>query len=212
VEQLLIFARYPSPGGAKTRLIPALGAEGAAELQREMTLHTLAFADRLATRRPGLVVRLVTTGGTAHQFRELYGERRRCTDQGEGDLGERLERAFGYAFLFGAARVVVVGTDCPALDDEYLMHAFDVLGRADMALGLAEDGGYVLLGLSRHVPELFRDMPWSTPSVGGTTLARARAAGLEVALLDTLRDVDQVSDLDAWERRPRAPAPKDPPR
>ncbi len=207
MEQLLIFARYPSPGGAKTRLIPALGAEAAAELERAMTEHTLAFVDRLTTRRPGLAVRLLSTGGTAHQFQQLYGERRRCTDQGEGNLGERLERAFGYAFLFGASRVVVARTDAPEMDDRYMERAFEALHSHDLVLGPAEDEGYVLIGLARHAPELFHAVTWRTPKLAATTLARAHDLGLAAFELPTLRDVDELCDLDTWERRPRPPSP-----
>lgn len=204
VEQLVIFARFPSPGGAKTRLIPALGPEGAADLERQMTEHTLSFADRLAARRAGLAVRLHSTGGTAHQFQQLYGERRRSTDQGEGTLGERLERAFGYSLLFGAHRVVVVRTDAPELDDRYMETAFEALADHELVLGPATDGGYVLIGLSRHAPELFRGISWRTPDLAQWTLARAAELELRVQLLPTLQDVDEPQDLDAWERRTRA--------
>lgn len=197
----MIFARFPSPGGAKTRLIPALGPEGAADLERQMTEHTLSAADRLAARRAGLLVRLHSTGGTAHQFQQLYGERRRSTDQGEGTLGERLERAFGYSLLFGAHRVVVVRTDAPELDDRYMEAAFDALADHELVLGPAADGGYVLIGLSRHAPELFRGISWRTPDLAQWTLGRAAELELRVHVLATLQDVDEPKDLDAWERR-----------
>ncbi len=195
-----MLARYPTPGGAKTRLIPALGAEGAADLQRAMTERTLAFADRLVERRR-VAVELLSTGATAHQMQALYGPRRRVRDQGEGDLGMRLERAFGRAFLFGATRVVAIGVDCPELDDRYLEEALEGLEAADVVLGPAEDGGYVLIGLAAPRPELFQGIDWGSALVFQQTLAKAREANQEVRFLATLRDVDEPADLSAWEQR-----------
>jgi rSAM/selenodomain-associated transferase 1 len=140
-------------------------------------------------------------------FEAWLGPDFRYEAQSEGDLGARLEGAFERAFAEGAARVVVVGTDCPGLDGSHLAMAFEGLRGADAVLGPAADGGYYLLGLTRLLREVFRGIPWSTERTLAETLDRLRTGGHSVVLLPTLRDVDRPEDLDA----PPAPPMPDPP-
>src|SRR6266853_5975008 len=151
--RVMVFARAPTPGEAKTRLIPALGEAGAAALHRRLVMHCLRAASdsRLGP------VELWCAPDTSHPFfREC--ERRIGAGlhaQGEGDLGARMQRAFESA-LVHAARAILIGSDIPALSAQYLRDADQVLARGDdVAIGPAEDGGYVLVGLSRCDPELF---------------------------------------------------------
>jgi uncharacterized protein len=128
--------------------------------------------------------------------------------QGEGDLGARMLGAIAGRFAAGAAKVLVIGTDCPDLDPALLATAFAQLDRADAVLGPAADGGYYLVGMKRPIPELFQGIPWSTPATLSATLARAGAAGVSVALLDERRDIDTAADWRAWraaQGRPSAP-------
>ncbi|MBD2020925.1 TIGR04283 family arsenosugar biosynthesis glycosyltransferase [Leptolyngbya sp. FACHB-36] len=204
LEQLIIFTRYPKPGTAKTRLIPALGAEGAADLHRQMTQHTLAQARSLRSAR-SITIEIRFTGGDAADMRAWLGDDISYEPQGEGDLGDRLTRAFDAALNQGSQSVVVVGTDCPYLDAALLDTAFDALQQRDLALGPAEDGGYYLIGLRKLVPELFVEIPWSTAEVWQRTVAIAQRLGLSLDLdgLPTLSDVDYPQDLPTWEQAQR---------
>jgi rSAM/selenodomain-associated transferase 2/rSAM/selenodomain-associated transferase 1 len=195
-DRLAIFARFPEPGRAKTRLIPALGPAGAAQLHAEMVRHTLRRVDELDGRH-GVSLEVWFAGGNTEWFRAAFGERcyRRQT---EGDLGARMAHAFG-AMLADARAAVIIGTDCPALTARIVSDAFGALRDHDLVLGPATDGGYYLIGLRRPIPDLFDRMSWGTSGVLSETLARAERLGLGVHLLPSLDDVDEPSDLVVWE-------------
>ena len=196
-ERLIIFTRCPIAGKAKTRLIPALGAEAAADTQRQLTELTLCRAAALAIARGvGLEVRY--DGGDARAMRDWLGPRPRHAPQGEGDLGQRLARAAQDAFESDAASVVIIGADCPRLDESTLQKAFDALREHEVVFGPAQDGGYYLVGLRQPMPALFQGIPWSTSRVLAESLSVARANGCEPALLTTLPDVDVPADLADW--------------
>jgi rSAM/selenodomain-associated transferase 1 len=116
--------------------------------------------------------------------------------QGEGDLGARMQRAFESALAL-SPRAILVGSDIPALSPRYLRDADQALGRGDdAAIGPAEDGGYVLIGLSRCDPELFRDIPWGRPEVLAETRRRLAALSWRSSELPVLWDVDRPEDLE----------------
>jgi rSAM/selenodomain-associated transferase 2/rSAM/selenodomain-associated transferase 1 len=198
-ESLAVFVRHPEPGRTKTRLIPTLGPEGAANLQRQMTRQTLATSDALAARR-NVAVEVCYSGGDATLLGGQFGMRRTYRPQCDGDLGRRMDDSFGRAFSAGAGRVVLIGSDCPELTVEILAGAFEALRDHELVLGPAADGGYYLIGLRRCVPELFQGIDWSTPQVLAQTLRAARTAGLAPYLLPQLHDVDVPEDLPVWER------------
>lgn len=184
--RVVVFARFPTPGQAKTRLIPALGADGAAALHRRMVERTL-----LAVRASALPFELRVTGAPLAAFREWLGPVT-AVDQGEGGLGERLGRAGPpYPAIF-------IGADAPDLRPEHLTQAADALARVPAAIGPAEDGGYWLLGLARPVPGVFDGVDWGTDAVFAQTLARLRDVGVEPALLPALADLDRPEDLARW--------------
>jgi rSAM/selenodomain-associated transferase 1 len=188
----MVFAK--APGEAKTRLIPALGAAGAAALHRQLVMHCL----RAATDAQLGPVELWCAPDTSDPFfREC--ERQlgvSLWEQGEGDLGERMQRAFESA-LVRAARAILVGSDIPALSARYLRDADRALVRGNkVVIGPAEDGGYVLIGLSRCDPELFRDIPWGGPDVMAETRRRIAAIAWRSSELPVLWDVDQPEDLE----------------
>ncbi len=195
-ERLAVFARFPEPGRVKTRLIPALGPEGAARLHTEMARHTLGRVDELERMRP-VSVEVWFAGGDAVRMRTAFGERR-YRPQPEGDLGVRMASAFE-AILSTSRSAAIIGTDCPALNATILAEALDALDDHDLVLGPATDGGYYLIGLRRPVPELFDQMPWGTSTVLDETMARADRLGLSVHRLAALDDVDEPGDLPAWE-------------
>jgi len=194
-----VFTRYPEAGRSKTRLIPALGAEGAADLQRMMTEHTLAGVREL-TEKEGVSAQVLFEGGSEELMQRAFGRGWNYSAQSEGDLGARMRAAFEDAFGSGAISVVLIGTDCPGLDAGLMGSAFSDLDTCDLVLGPAADGGYYLIGLKRTVPELFADIPWGTGLVLDRTLQRAEGLGLVVELLKRLEDVDRPEDLPAWEK------------
>jgi hypothetical protein len=193
-ERLIIFTRYPEPGKTKTRMIPALGAEGAAQLQRRMTEATLAQAQKLQASRP-LTVEVHFAGGNQPLMQAWLGAAVTCCPQGEGDLGQRMASAFQASFAAGMTGVVTIGIDCPDLDAELLAEAFEKLKTFDVVLGPARDGGYYLIGLRRLVPELFAGLDWGTSKVRQQTVDIAENIGLAIAFLPWLDDIDRPEDL-----------------
>lgn len=193
-EKLIIFTRFPQAGTTKTRLIPALGAIGAADLQRRLSERTVRLGRELAGRR-GAALELCYDGGDAVRVGAWLGMDLLMAPQGGGDLGERMARAFARAWQDGCGRVVLVGADCPALSVEILQSAFTALADQDLVLGPAVDGGYYLLGLSRPAPELFENQPWGDRALLAATLDVARWAGLSMQLLEELADIDRPEDL-----------------
>ena len=204
-SRLVVFTRWPEPGTTKTRLIPVLGPAGAADLQRQMTVHTIAWADTLRRRR-GVEVDVSFEGGSAASMRAWLGSDRRYTPQVPGDIGMRMRRAAERALAAGVERVVIVGTDCPGLNADLAQNAFDMLRHDDVVFGPAIDGGYYLLGLRRPVPALFDGIEWGTGRVFQQSLAAAARAGASVAVLPPLADVDRPADLPLWERARAADA------
>jgi rSAM/selenodomain-associated transferase 1 len=184
--RILLFTRFPEPGRAKTRLIPALGPRGAAQLHRRLTERTLA-----QVRATGLPFEVRTTGRPRQEFVEWLGTEA-VADQGEGDLGERLQRAGPpYPCIF-------IGADAPDLTAADLLDAARALASHDAVIGPAKDGGYWLLGLARPLDALFADMEWGTDRVLPATLARLEAAGMKTARLRVLADLDRPEDLQRW--------------
>jgi hypothetical protein len=193
-ECLIIFTRYPEPGKTKTRLIPALGAEGAATLQRQMTEHTLAQVKELQAKRL-VSVEVYFVGGNQQLMQSWLGTSVIYRQQGDGDLGRRMAIAFQTALEAGKQRIVVIGTDCPDLKAEVMVKAFHALEQHDLVLGPAQDGGYYLIGLCRLIPQLFTGISWSTAEVLQQTMSIAQRLELAVAYLPRLSDVDRPEDL-----------------
>ena len=198
-EKLLVYSRYPVAGQTKTRLIPALGADGAARLQHQLTEQTLNTVAGLLAARP-LGVEIRYTGGSLDQMRTWLHDRWPLVEQGDGDLGQRLEAGFHAAFAAGCQRVAAIGCDCPSLSAALLARAFSELANHELVLGPARDGGYYLIGLNRPAPPLFSDIPWGSSHVLTDTCRRAEALGLSMAMLPELRDVDRPEDLPALSR------------
>jgi rSAM/selenodomain-associated transferase 1 len=190
--RILVFAKAPLPGQVKTRLAPPLTQQQAAALHRELVSGTL---ERLARAHIAPVELWCAPHPGFSFFTELearFGVR--LYPQTGRDLGERMLRAARDG-LSRCRRLVLVGTDCPVLTGAEAAEALNALARRDAALGPAEDGGYVLLGLKRAAPELFADMPWGTAEVAGLTRARMTGLGWRWAELPTLWDLDRPADL-----------------
>lgn len=197
-DRLIVFARYPSPGQVKTRLIPALGAEGAARLHEEMVFRTLACAQRAAHANDARVTACFTGAG-ARAMRRWLGDGLEYRVQRGTTLGERMDRALTET-LAAADLAVLIGTDCPGLTPALLGDALAALRGRDLVLGPASDGGYYLVGLRRPCPALFDGIAWGTDAVRSQTLAAAARLGLTVHQLPRLDDIDRPEDLPAWDR------------
>jgi uncharacterized protein len=193
-DLLLVFVKWPEPGLAKTRLIPALGPEVAADVSR-----LLAEAGIGATRPQAREYDRLLCFSPADAEARIQGwfPGEAVWAQPEGDLGYRMAEAFEEGFKRGAENVAIIGTDVPSVSRATAREAFLALGSADVVLGPAHDGGYYLLALARPRPELFADIAWGTPKVLAATRARAAALGLRTHLLETLNDVDTIDDLAA---------------
>ena len=185
--RLVIFTRYPVPGQAKTRLIPALGEAGAAALHRYLTEQTVA-----AARASGLAVEVRITGAPHAAFADWLGSDTALVDQGDGDLGQRLRRAAS------PTPVLFIGSDLPDLSASHLTQAARLLKTERAVIGPAADGGYWALGLAEPADNLFDDMPWGTDQVFRLTAERLRERGIKPALLPTLADCDRPEDLARW--------------
>ena len=187
-----ILAKAPVPGFAKTRLIPAIGAHGAAVLQTRLTEQTMQTAQAAAI---GPVTLWCAPDPSDPSFMDL-ARRVKITfrRQPEGDLGARMLAAFGNG------PTLVIGSDCPALTPQHLRAASDALNDADVVLIPAEDGGYVLIGARAAHAELFTGMAWGAGTVIAETRKRISALGLKTVELGPLWDVDSESDLARMER------------
>lgn len=191
---LILFTRFPLAGKTKTRLIPVLGAKGAALLQQRMSEAAFATLSAGAA-RTGASLEVCFHGGDEKVVRRWLPGADHYTAQDDGDLGTKLHHAFAAAFTRGSRPVIGIGADCPTLTLDHLTAAFAALADHDLVLGPATDGGYYLVGLNGFPAGLFADIPWSTPRVLHETLARAKALGLHHHLLETLPDVDRPEDL-----------------
>ncbi|GAB4342754.1 MAG: hypothetical protein Kow0099_20550 [Candidatus Abyssubacteria bacterium] len=201
-ERVIVFTRYPEPGSTKTRLIPALGPDGAAALHTVMTEHTLRRVRDLAEQRP-VSIEVRYEGGDKRLVKRWLGPGIIYRRQASGDLGQRMARAFNEAFEDGMERVILVGTDCPEWSSATLRNAFESIERKQLVLGPANDGGYYLIGLSRMFPQLFDGLPWGADDVCERTLQLANKHHISTALVEKLSDVDRVDDLEVWENARR---------
>ena len=196
--RILVFARAPVPGRCKTRLIPALGAPGAAALHRRLVRKTLA-----AARSAGLPVELWCAPDTAHGFfaacRRDFGVRLRR--QPAGDLGRRMALALARVLHEGAGAAVLVGTDCPDFTGEDFARGLAALTTADCVLQPSDDGGYVLIGARRIERRALAGVAWSSSRELAQTRGRLARLDQSWRELRVLRDIDSPGDYRDARRR-----------
>lgn len=192
MTRVIVFAKAPLAGYAKTRLIPELGPAGAANLARQMLHRTLESAVAAGV---GPVELCVTPGITSPAWSGVdITQEIEISTQGDGDLGVRLARAAQRALERDEA-VLLIGTDCIEMRAPLLREAACTLERKDAVIYPAADGGYVLLGLTGFHASLFSDIAWSTDSVAAETSARIRQLGWSLETGSPLHDVDEPEDL-----------------
>jgi len=200
MESTLIiqFAKWPQLGKVKTRLAKTLGDQAAFDAHIELTLSVL---NNLTTAKQGTV--------------ELWFDQLLANSEGQGlvdacksqfvsvstqhgnDLGERMYHAL-LSGLKSFDKVIIVGSDCPTVDKSYLVDAINALDSSSLAIGPAEDGGYVLLGASKVKPTLLDNIAWGCGEVLQSTVSNAEGLDLSCVLLDTTWDVDEYDDYLRW--------------
>jgi rSAM/selenodomain-associated transferase 1 len=192
--RILVFAKAPVPGRVKTRLIPALGEQGAADLHRELVLRSLRTACAAGIGEVELWCAPHTQDAFFAACAGRFGLRLR--DQGEGDLGMRMARALEAASAEGSP-ALLIGSDCPVLSAQYLCEAARACtGEVPAVFGPAEDGGYALIGLARRPSAaLFENMAWGSATVMQETRLRLQGLGWRWIELAPLWDVDRPEDL-----------------
>lgn len=207
MSALLVMGKEPRPGAVKTRLHPLLGPDGSAALQRALLAHTCGVA--AATGLPTFLS--VDPPDATARLAPLVGEGVTLLPQSAGHLGDRLTAAVDTVFATVPGPVLVIGVDAPTLTALLLTEAVALLAdgadRADAVLGPALDGGYYLIGLRRPSRTVFAIDPalWGGDGVLTATLGRLRSAGLRVALLSPLRDLDSPEDAAALLTDPALP-------
>jgi uncharacterized protein len=199
--RIVILAKAPRPGAVKTRLAPALGQAGAARLAERLLRRTIGTACASGL---GVVEVCASPGPDDPAWRRLgWPPELAWSEQSGGDLGERMA-AVARRVLASGANLLLLGMDCPELEAHHLQTAAAQLSGADAALIPSLDGGYVLLGLRRFHPALFRAVPWSTAAVCAITRERLRTLGWSWREQGPLADLDEPADLERLPQTIRA--------
>jgi rSAM/selenodomain-associated transferase 1 len=193
-QTLIIFTRYPEAGKTKTRLIPALGEKGAADFQRQMTEKTIIKARKLNEKIP-VNIEVHFTGGNQKLMQKWLGNGLIFKEQKGRDLGAKMLSAFQEILSKNQQKVVIIGIDCPDLNESILQEAFEACENNDLVIGKALDGGYYLIGLNRLVSELFEGIKWGSSKVFSQTENIAKKLNLKMYRLPILNDIDRPEDL-----------------
>lgn len=189
--RLVLFSKFPTPGAVKTRLIPELGAVGAAALHRKLAKRCFDVISRSA-QAVNAICEVRFSGADEADFQNWLGDEAVYVRQSGGDLGARLQAAMA------PSPSIFFGADTPDLTEKIVLEAIDRLAHADVVIGPAMDGGYYLIGARRNLPFLFEEMPWSTARLLNETIRRLTENNIDPHVLEPLRDCDRPDDLAAW--------------
>jgi hypothetical protein len=215
-ERIIIYTRYPEAGNTKKRMIPGLGAEGAASLQKDMTEHVLN-AVRSFRALSDIDVQVHFKGQDCGRMSSWLGNDVTMVPQAEGDLGTKLIHSVTTSFREGARKVIVVGGDIPDIKPRLIFDALTALDHVDMTIGPAEDGGYYLIGLrwrsdyslrDDRWTALFKGIDWGTEVVFRQTVDAATATHLTYHAIERVADVDRPEDLPVWHKAQKRIAEK----
>lgn len=194
-ECILFFVKYPEPGEVKTRLAEDTSPEGAAEFYRVFVEEKFAELDESCEAD---ILVFYTPENIRNQMGAWLGRDTRYLAQKGAELGRRMENAFREAFFMGYEKCVLVGSDVPGLNTDIITVALQSLTPETASIGPADDGGYYLIGFHKKgfVPEVFREMEWSTEHVFQNTVDRLDGLGVEWVELDRLEDTDTLDDVE----------------
>lgn len=187
---LIVFAKNPEKGKVKTRLAKDIGAYQALSWYIRLLKKTEAEVQGLACVKTVFWAQDVPMHPPVFSNEEFNHK-----VQSNGDLGDRMQKAFQAYFDQAYDAVVIVGTDCWDLKTKHVEKAFRALQNHDVVMGPAKDGGYYLIGMKEMHKDLFKDIPWSTETVAAKTLEKINELGLSMIQLETLSDVDRAIDL-----------------
>lgn len=198
-NHIIIFTRFPVPGKTKTRLIPSLGPEKAADLQRRMTEKVAQEALDVSAEHD-VTVSVFYTNGRAEQMTDWLGDTFNYYPQTTGDIGKRMEDAFRLVLQDAAESAILIGSDIPDINREIIEQAICALQESDTVVGPSTDGGYYLIGMTQAVSKklfkhLFAEIVWSTDQVFEQTIKRLKQAGCSCTILQALQDIDRPEDL-----------------
>lgn len=196
---LALFAKAPILGRTKTRLQGALGSEGALAAHCELVEYALT---QLSLVRRKTRIRAELWASAEHPLAEQWAQafEMPLRIQFGDDLGARMHHALQDQLSRGAEYALVMGCDCPPLDENYLSWVVEHAGTHDVIIAPAEDGGYGLIGMAAAQPTLFNDMPWGSSTVMAETLHRAHEIGLRVLVGERIWDVDRPADWLRFQR------------
>jgi len=188
-QVLMIFTRNPEAGKVKTRLAATIGIKDALIVYEQLVNQTKVVTEDLPLDKIVFYSEYIAD-------RDIWSNEVYHKELQEGEeLGARMKNAFALAFERGYSSAVIIGTDCPQLNEHIIQDAFSKLNGVDVVVGPALDGGYYLLGLKENHPFLFENINWSTDKVLPETINRCSQAGLKFLLLQPLHDVDEQKDL-----------------
>lgn len=189
---LIIFQKNAVLGKVKTRLGASVGDVKALEVYNWLTSYTHEQVKGLNVDKFLFYSEFIPEHSSL-DFPEYQFE-----IQSGNSLGDRMSKAFALLFAKGYKHIVIIGTDCPDLKTEDLNQSFLKLSQADLVVGPAKDGGYYLIGMNQFIPELFKDIPWSTSRVLDKTLERANTLKIDYEFLRTHADIDTIEDLEMF--------------
>ncbi|MBA3664680.1 MAG: TIGR04282 family arsenosugar biosynthesis glycosyltransferase [Bacteroidetes bacterium] len=189
---IIIFIKNPVAGKVKTRLAKTIGDEKALSIYNNLLEHTRTVTRKLNCDKIVFYSDFINNADDWDQNHFLKAR------QEGNDLGERMSNAFNFAFSTGYKKPLIIGSDCPDLNQEHIEKAFQHLNESEVVLGPAKDGGYYLLGMNQFYPELFSNKRWSTEHVMKDTLADISRLNLSVRLLPELTDIDEEKDMEKY--------------
>ncbi len=185
-QALIIFARKPELGKAKTRLAATVGNKKALEIYFRLLTHTKLITENLPCDKYVFLT---------HEQDDNFWNGFNAEIQKDETLGEKMQHAFSLLFKKGYENVLIIGTDCPGITTEIVADGFKKLKTQDVVIGPAEDGGYYLLGMNKLQTDLFKDISWSSERVRQQTIDKLKKQNLTHSLLPTLNDVDEEKDV-----------------
>jgi uncharacterized protein len=187
-----LMVKYPEPGMVKTRLAADIGMEQAALICRQLITHVMNQTMAAGSRYERYI--FFDPPGRRQDFESWFpGEI--FMAQSIGDVGKRMDNVIRRLLKKGADKAVITGSDIPDISREIISQAFEMLDRVDVVLGPARDGGYYLIGMKRPIPEVFRNITWSSEDVFTETVKIIKTSGISYGVLPALSDLDTVEDL-----------------
>lgn len=187
-KALLIFVKSLIYGRVKTRLAATVGNDSAIKIYQQLLVHSHAVFKNICADKIVFYSEFIEEDvWKNHEFEKEI--------QRGNDLGERMKNAFITAFEKRYEKVIIVGTDCPRIDEDILEIAFTKFDDHDIIIGPSTDGGYYLLGMKKAEPFLFENIKWSTGSVLKETISRCIKKNWSYFVLPELTDIDEEKDL-----------------